>query len=188
MKLFWAAICIWCLVVCPGPWAWGADNEFTRPSLQNIHALSVLVETLRPEIAKQGLTRSIIRADVEAALRQDGFTVLPPADGLRQPEKPYLYVNVNVFQHDVYVYSVTVELHQNVHLVRDPAVLTDAATWSKRYIGVSGVLDEIRSHTLDMVRIFLNAHESVNPAAGSEKNSSRDHDGSRLQPEFPQTE
>lgn len=153
----------WLLTSAPCP---GADNEFTRPSLKNIQELAVLIETVRPEIEAQGLTKNAIRSTVVGALQSAGLTVLPSAEVLRAPDKPYLYVNVNVFQQNAFVYSITVEFHQAVRLARNPAILSDAATWSKRYIGVSGSLDEIHSHTRDLVRIFLNAHGAANKPPG----------------------
>ncbi|MFC1859611.1 hypothetical protein ACFL9U_16510 [Thermodesulfobacteriota bacterium] len=140
-----------------------ADNEFTRPSLMNIEEISVLVESLRSEIKKEGLTREIIKSEVESSLRQAGIKVLSNAEGLWVPGKPYLYVNVNVFKSESYIYSITIELHQDVSLIRDPNIKTDASTWSKRYIGISSKLADIRTHTRDMVTIFLNAYHSVNP-------------------------
>jgi hypothetical protein len=129
----------------------------------NIKEISILVESLSPEIKKEGLTPEMIRSEVEQSLEKAGFKVLPDAEGLWVPGKPYLYVNVNVFKSEKYVYSITIELHQDVGLIRDPDIKIDASTWSKRYIGISSNLDDIRAHTRDIVTIFLNAYNSVNP-------------------------
>ena len=121
------------------------------------------MEFLSSEIKKEGLTQDLIRSEVASSLRQAGIKILSDAEGLWVPGNPYLYVNANVFKSKSYTYSITIELHQDVSLIRDPDIKIDASTWSKRYIGISSNLADIRAHTRDMVTIFLNAYHFGKP-------------------------
>jgi len=98
---------------------------------------------------------------VESRLRQAGINVDHLSD-------EYLYVNVNTFKGErgVYSYSVHVEFHQSVMLVRDPKIIYHgAATWSLGRMGTVGSnhLREVREDVADFVDKFINAYLEQNP-------------------------
>ncbi len=137
--------------------AYSADNEFTRPSLTDLSGVAVLVESLTSEMTREGLSKQVIESDVTSKLQEAGIQVLSEENGLWVAGTPYLYVNVNAFKSNEYVYYINLEFHQDAVLKRNPEIKVDAVTWSKRYIGASPHLNDIRSHTKDMIGIFINA-------------------------------
>jgi hypothetical protein len=92
----------------------------------------VIVEVLRPEAKKAGLTEAMIRSDTELKLRLAGIRVLTQDEALKEPGQPYLYLNATVRQTppNSWRFSVSVELVQNVRLIRNPAIVVQADTWS----------------------------------------------------------
>lgn len=54
------------------------DTELSRSTLKGLRGVSVMIESLEPEVERDGLSRSTIETDVELKLRQAGITVVPP--------------------------------------------------------------------------------------------------------------
>lgn len=137
------------------------DIPNERATLKGLKAVNLAVERIDPEAEKDGLTKSQLQTDVELRLSQAGIKVDHLSD-------EYLYVNVNTLKGErgVYSYSVHVELHQAVMLVRDPKIIYyGAATWSLGRIGTvgSGHLREVREDVADFVDKFINAYLEQNP-------------------------
>jgi hypothetical protein len=111
----------WASFVFAGDDIFLGDNEFTRPTLRGLKEVGVLVEDLGPEIERSGLSITQIQTDVELRLRMAGIKVLSKEEYFETPWSPYLYVHVNVFKAEAiraYVYSISVELEQDVYLAR----------------------------------------------------------------------
>ena len=162
-KFFMTAGMIFCLIgLNVNDVTFSADNEFTRPSLTDLSGVAVLVESLTSEMTREGLSKQMIESDVTSKLQEAGIQVLSEENGLWVAGTPYLYVNVNAFKSNEYVYYINLEFHQDAVLKRNSEIKVDAVTWSKRYIGASPHLNDIRSHTKDMIGIFINAFLSLN--------------------------
>ena len=144
------------------------DDESARSSLKGLGGLGVVVEDMRAEVERDGLTRDQLQADVELRLRKAGIRVVKRDDVAATPGAPYLYVNLNALKDPdvaLYVYALGLELTQRVTLVRDPKITVFAATWGVRGVGTIGVrrLGDLRSTVTDYVDRFINAYLEQNP-------------------------
>jgi len=155
-----------------GPFVFAEDDKF---SLRGLKGAYVLVEDLRPEIERGGLSKTQIQTDVELKLRMAGIVVLSREEFYDALGRPYLYVNVTALK-DIkdrgYAYYVSVKLQQEVYLVRTPLDFTkyDAVTWEVGNVATSPNIREIRADVKDQVDIFINAYLSVNPAKPEKRN------------------
>lgn len=146
-----------------------ADNETQRRTLAGLQGIYVTIETLNPEVERDGLSESAIKTDVELKLRQAGIRILTREQWLGTPGKPWLYLNVSVLKSPwsgEYVYGIELKLIQEVTLTRVPRTMTDASTWEARgSVGIAGQarLLDIRNFVRDMVDQFINAYLAVNP-------------------------
>jgi hypothetical protein len=64
-----------------------------------------------------------------------------------------------------WAFHISVELHQNVVLDRDPNILSiGATTWSSGEIGTlgKGAIRDLRDHVKDHIDKFINAYLAVN--------------------------
>ncbi len=143
-------------------------SKFTpdqRDTLKALHGVRVLVEYLRPEGEKYGLTKEAIETDTELRLRQYGIKVLSREES---PDS-YLYINVNtVVQEALPIAAVAVQVQflQDVLLYRDLKTRVTATTWSKGInglVGVNQLRDFSRENVKDLVDKFINDYLAVNP-------------------------
>jgi hypothetical protein len=111
------------VLTCPAAFqAFGSDSKFDRETLHGLQGVHVVVENIDQNAERDGLTEHQVQTDVELRLRQSGIRVLSEEERLATPGRPYLYINVNTFKNndmEFYVYSITVELNQNVWLSRN---------------------------------------------------------------------
>jgi len=150
------------IMLLPSQRLLAADNQYTRPTLSGIKTILVVVETLPAAMTEAGMSAEGVQKDIAAMLRPVGLNVLSADAYPSTAVDAYLYVNINGFKQDAYVYSIAIELHQEIFLIRTPSARADGITWSKRYIGRTAHVDEIRANLEDMIGIFLNAYRSVN--------------------------
>ncbi|SRR5579864_486967 len=140
-----------------------------RKSLTGLHAVAVLVENLRPEVESAGLARATIQTDAELKLRLAGIRVLAIDRHRAEPGAPVLYINANVSMGSdgMWGYSLHVALVQEVQLVRNPAMIVPAETWSTdgagAYTSSHTIPDSVRSAVKDSIDQFVNAYLEVNP-------------------------
>jgi len=144
------------------------DEERDRATLRGLKGVEVLIEPLAPKMEEDGLLAKQIQTDVELRLRSVGIRVLSREEALKAPGSSYLYVNVNALSLEEvqWVYSLRVELCQDVLLERDPSIgAFGVPTWSVRAVGRVGRLNlrHIRETVADCVDRFINAYLSVNP-------------------------
>jgi hypothetical protein len=103
--------------------AQGFDTETTRATLRGLEGVHVVVEALKAEAERDGLTRTQIQTDVELRLRKAGIRVFTQQEVVHIPGQPWLYVRVGTLKHpglELYVDSIDVELRQWVYLARHP--------------------------------------------------------------------
>jgi hypothetical protein len=148
------------------------DDEYSRSTLQGLPGVYVAVEALDPDIQKDGLTKATLRADTELRLRMAGIKVLSREEWAKTQGGPVCYIDVSVVKDigltdvldfDLYAFEVSVELHQDVALVRDMAVKVLSPTWSTSYVGFTNTLPRIRTKVTQLVQRFINAYQTVNP-------------------------
>lgn len=150
------------LLILPGM-VWGFNTEVARKTLEGINEISVVVESMGPEIERDGLTKSQIQTDVEMKLRMTGLNVLTFEKVSKVSGSPWIYVKINIGKtsRGAYVFNINLELMQNVYLERY-SKRSIASTWSVEYFGITPNLDDIRSKTRGLVDDFRNAWVSVN--------------------------
>ena len=160
------------LVALAGSFLWialaRADGKFERATLRGLKGVQVVVEELRPEIERAGLKKQQLQTDVELRLRKAGIRVLTRKERLKTPGTPLLYLNVNALtavDNKAVVFGISVELNQEVRLVRDPKIIVDATTWSTDSVGIADVnnIRDIRRRVGDRVDVFINAYLAMNP-------------------------
>jgi len=140
-----------------------------KETLKGLKGVHVLVETLSPDIEKDGLRKSSLHTDVELKLRLAGIKVLTKEEYLKEPGKPYLYVNVGSLKDErgFYHFSIEVALNQVVTLLRDFTITSFAITWRATgrfgYAGEERVESFIRSNINDSINEFINDYLAMNP-------------------------
>jgi hypothetical protein len=156
----------------PSPYSFTIDNKDSPLSLRLIKGMLVVVEDLPSKVEKSGLTSDQIQTYVEAKCKRAGIKVLSTEDSLNVAGYPILAVNVDVEKiqgNGHYIYSINMDLHQNVHLERDPQIMIiGATTWTSRSYGVDRELGHMRGRIKNHVNEFIKAYS----AANSELNSS----------------
>ncbi len=151
-----------------------ADNPYKRCTLRGLNGVHVMLENVRAEVERLGLTKQQMQTDVELRLRKAGIRVLSKKEYQRAPGTPQLYVNVNFSIHEASgfcAFSVNVELEQQVILIRSPEVRIEgkifpvASTWNTGCTGFVGIsnIRTVRENVRDEVDIFINAYLAENP-------------------------
>jgi len=143
-------------------------DEYSHPTLRGLTGVAIIVESIREEIERDGLTSEQIQTDVELRLRKAGIRVLSEKERAETPGIPLLYVNVNVLKVKdafLYAYSIHVALQQLVLLERNTKISGLATTWDTGSVGTEGEshLRDIRGGVADDVDKFINAYLAVNP-------------------------
>lgn len=141
--------------------------------LYNLKGVGVVVETIRPEIEKDGLTQAQLKTDPEQMLRWTGIKVLSEEEKEKSGGKEYLYVNAQVSKtsQGSYVCLVQVQLKELINTVRCrlPAFPTafipptQGITWHSRGVmGVTGDLSNVNQAVKDGVNQFIKAYLASN--------------------------
>lgn len=156
------------ILICGSQREAAGDDEYARATLQGLTGVHVLVESLKAEVERQGLTKAQIQTDVELRLRKAGIRVLSEKERAETPGGPVLYVHVIVLKQQnisLYAYSTHVALGQLVLLARDPTISSLAETWNTGSVGTVGAshLRAIRGGVADDVDKFINAYLAENP-------------------------
>ncbi|MGE0823746.1 MAG: hypothetical protein AB7G75_03350 [Candidatus Binatia bacterium] len=166
------------LIIITVLWCWGmvgnvswAEPDAKQESLRGLKGIGVVIEPLQPETEQDGLTQSLIRTDVELALRQAGIHVLSQEESVSEPGSPYLYINLNTVKSEVlyaftsYLYSLQVSFRQEVTLTRDPQIRVSAATWQSGVLGSISAsnLQNLRKTIRDSLDQFINDYLAANP-------------------------
>jgi hypothetical protein len=140
-----------------------------KESLRGLKGIGLLVEPLNPELEKTGIFRDQLKQGIELKLRQEGIRVLNQEERLKEPGKPYLYVNLNAYswrEEVIYGYSLKVDLNQLVLLDRDKNIGCFATTWysgSAGIIGANKLKNFIRTELDTTIDNFVNDYLAANP-------------------------
>jgi hypothetical protein len=123
---------------------------------------------MRFDAEVQGVSLKQIQTDVELRLRKSGIRVLPFSGVSRLEGQPFLWISVLALKNPlgVSVYSVNVELWQDVRLKRNPAISVSAATYvvEPRLVVVdSRNIKQLREDLSDCVDTFINDYLAMNP-------------------------
>ena len=152
-----------------------ADNsDSSRATLKGISVLVVVIEDLKPEIERQGLTTQMILDDTQDRLQSGGVNVLDTkvpemakkrgADWLKQGG-PFLHIRPHILKTESgnYAYNISAELCQSIMLEREEKIqMGGGVTWSTHAFGITGEMKEITSKIMEQVGIFLMDYKTVN--------------------------
>ena len=142
--------------------AFGMDDEITRNSLKGLEGIYVAI-ILDSGSKQAGLSKSLLRTDVEVKLRMAGIKLVSQYESFNLPGMPWLGVNTNSLIHGKSIYyQISLELIQGAFLERKN-LHTIAITWDIGRHGVTSNIENIRSSIKDMTEQFINAYRSVNP-------------------------
>lgn len=137
-------------------------------TLKGLPGVRVVVEAIDEEARDHGLTEESIKTAVESRLRQSGIRLLSNEEA-RTPKSGWSYLYVLIHTLDVrqgeFVFNVNLSFFQAVQLVRDPSIVTLAATWdTDMTMGMRPAQEirGIRDSVLSMVGDFITAYKSVN--------------------------
>ncbi len=141
--------------------AWCQDGPAERATLRGVNIVEVVVEAMDPAAERDGLTRSLLLADVASRLRQAGIPVGSTLTG-------HLYVNVDTVKSgdgQTYAYNISIQYMQQVVLARDPKAPVFATTWETGGVGMIGTqrLPEVRREVLTYVDQFIEAYREQSP-------------------------
>jgi hypothetical protein len=155
------------IVLYLSTFAAASDAKYNRGSLRGLEGVYVKVEGLSPEVEKDGLTKTLIRRDVESKLRMAGIRTLSKEKWFDVMGSPHLYVHINCLklrETKEYIYSIRIAFRQNAYPEREPILILGAATWSVGgIIGITYRFDKIRTSVRGRVDEFIRAYLSVNP-------------------------
>ena len=144
-----------------------SDAKYNRASLRGVKGVYFKVEGLTPQLEKEGLKETLIRRDVESALRAAGIRTVSREKWVDMRGSPHLYVNINCLklgETKEYIYSIRIAFRQNVYPEREPILILGATTWSVGgVIGITQRIDKIRVSLKSRVDEFIKAYLSVNP-------------------------
>ena len=142
------------------------DNKDSPLSLRRIKGLLVVVEDLPAKVEKTGLTSEQIQTYVEAKCKRAGLKVLSTEESLNMAGYPILAVNVDLKKiqgNGHYLYAIHLDLHQNVHLERDPKIMIiGATTWATQSYGIGKEVRHMRVRIKNHVNEFIKAYSDAN--------------------------
>jgi len=157
-------IFIWIACLCV---TFAQAKNLHNESLRGLKGVEVIVEDIKPEAERDGLTRNHVKVAVELEIRKAGIKILTREESLSMPGSPYLYVNVNLFKHKpgVYAFNIFIGCHQTVALLRNSSIITHAPTWTRRTVGMIAMpnLRDLYAFIKDDINIFINDYLTVNP-------------------------
>ena len=153
------------------------DDEESRKTLKGLKEVYVSVNFGTEdvgELEKIGLSKEVIRTDVELRLRLAGINVASKEKFHGIPGIPQFTVDIGAYtigirlftQEKGIAYSIHVELFQDTYLANDSTIRTAAGTWSIGSVGFGytnkNIVIQIRDSIKDHVDRFIGAYLSVN--------------------------
>ena len=170
--------------------AWERDEAPSPAVLRGLEGVLVEVTLLPGDLEQYGLTARQVQADVKRQLRKAGLGVLSRKEGRQAPGRPCLAVDMRVSLVDivppqvrdtlppparagiprqVVVFTISVQLREEVYLIRDPEVKATAAVWTGQ-TGFGSVrmemLQMISENVTAKVDEFINAYLAANLQKG----------------------
>jgi hypothetical protein len=109
-------------------------------TLRGLKGVMVFIEDIDIDVENHGLTKSLLKKEVESRLRQADVPMLTADEAFNMPGKPYLYLHLTTHNTgiELYSYSIRIEFNQDVCLIREPSVRASATTWIANMVGIVG--------------------------------------------------
>ncbi|MEN6355899.1 MAG: hypothetical protein ABFD83_02310 [Armatimonadota bacterium] len=149
---------------------WGARTDFELDSLRGLGGVYVIVQTLSPEITKDGLTVDMLKTAVIKRLNTAGIKMLPKSDSLSSKDGILLIALSSIkSKTGVHACSIDAELIQVTTLARNPDKPCPATTWASGIVAV--VSPENVGHLSDtvgeVIDEFVHDYQSANNTSGA---------------------
>lgn len=111
-----------------------------KDTLCGLKGVMVFIEDIDSDVENHGLTKNLLKKEVESRLKQADIPVLTVDEAFNMPGKPYLYLNLTTHNTgiELYSYSIRIELNQDVSMIRDPSIKASATTWIANVVGIVG--------------------------------------------------
>jgi hypothetical protein len=137
-----------------------------KDTLCGLKGVMVFIENIDTDVENHGLTKSLVKNEVESRLRQADIPVLTADEAFNMPGKPYLYLNLTTHNTgiELYSYSIRIELNQDVSMIREPSIRSSATTWIANMVGIVGVgnlpavTEDVSQLTNQFIRDYLAAN------------------------------
>ena len=134
-------------------------------SLKGVVGVHVVVESLAPDLVKDGLSADSLETTITDRLNAGGIKLLTE-DELSQDGAAIFYVSLASVKNDkgMYACDVHAEVIQAAALTRDPHILTPATTWTSTTVGIVGASnvrqlnDTVRKLADEFVRDYLSVN------------------------------
>ncbi|MHB9038340.1 MAG: hypothetical protein ACYC64_16925 [Armatimonadota bacterium] len=149
---------------------WGARTDFELESLRGLNGVYVVVQSLSPDMVKDGLTVNALSAAINKRLSAAGIKLLAKSDTL-SPKDGVLLIALSSVKSKtgVHACSIDAELIQATALARYPDKLSPATTWASGIVAV--VSPENVSHLSDtvceLIDEFVHDYNSANVTSGA---------------------
>ncbi len=137
----------------------GVSNLIYGDEMRGIKGFRVVVETLVPELEKEGLTQEALLSELSAMLEKGGIRALGDAEWRKTSGKPVLNVTVVATKTGagLYQYSVTIEVGKSEGLDSSAYPEKIKTLWITSGMG-EGSVSDIRATVKEEARFFLKSH------------------------------
>lgn len=137
----------------------GVTNLIYGDEMRGMKGFRVVVETLIPELEKEGLTREALLEELSTTLEKGGIRALGDAEWQKTSGKPVLNVTVHATKtgDGRYQYSVTIEVGKSEGPDSFAYSEKIKTLWLTSGMGEGGVSD-IRAMIKEEARFFLKSH------------------------------
>jgi len=149
------------LALLPPAMRAAGDGPIDRATLAGLKEVGVVVDTLDPDLERQGVTRDLVLSRLLARVQNDHIAVNPAA-------AEFLGLRINAVRagRGPYAVSVTLSLYQPVLLVRNRDVKTSTQTWEVESVLLADpkvLLTACYDTAENLADRFAAAWRSVNP-------------------------
>ncbi|MGD8262954.1 MAG: hypothetical protein PVF14_21885 [Desulfobacterales bacterium] len=180
-------LCVLLISMVPALVCRADDRAGDRASLRGIKTVVVKVHTFEhewaSELAKAGLTESVLQASIERQLEKSGIAVIPEEASKRSETEGILNVRLKFLDPEPpqksfttaeeetierfdpkkkYVYAIRLNFRQPASLRRNPDATIFAITWQTESVGMKRLL-HMREDFGIVVDVFIEAYLSENP-------------------------
>lgn len=158
------------------------NDEGARSSLKGLKGVYVWVDFATDafeDLKEKGLSKEVIKTDIELKLRMAGINVVSKKDIYNIPGIPQLVVSIAGIISDItgdtqgkgIAFIIDIQLLQSADLSRDPKLRVLSSTWSRSSMGVvytdNDIISFIGNAVKNLIDSFINAYLSVNPKGGN---------------------
>lgn len=134
-------------------------NLIYGDEMRGMKGFRLVVETLAPELEKEGLTREALLKELSAMLEKGGIRVLGDEEWRKTSDKPVLNVSVYATKtgDNRYQYSITIEVGKNEAPKPGAYSAKIKTLWLTSGVGEGGISD-IRARIKEETGLFLKSH------------------------------